>query len=88
MSKYSREYQTQITGREGEVWLQNGVKFDGMENGTLLDAKGKYAQFVDKNTGEFYDWFKGKDALVNEAKRQIEASEGARLNGISRSKMH
>lgn len=79
MSKFSRDYQTQITGRTGEVFLQNGVKFDGMKNGILLDAKGKYAQFVSKATGEFYDWFKGKDALVNEARRQIAASEGARI---------
>ncbi|OPX44391.1 transglutaminase-like superfamily protein [Ruminiclostridium hungatei] len=77
MSAYSREYQTQITGKTGEAWIQNGVKYDGMREGTLLDAKAKYNQFVDKNTGRFYDWFKGKDALVNEATRQIAASEGA-----------
>lgn len=77
MSTYSREYQTQVTGKTGEAWIQNGVKYDGMRDGTLLDAKAKYNQFVDKNTGRFYDWFKGRNALVNEAIRQIDASEGA-----------
>lgn len=77
MSNFSRQYQKQITGKEGEVWLQNGVKYDGMKNGILLDAKGKYAQFVNKETGEFKSWFSGKQELVNEAKRQINASEHA-----------
>lgn len=77
MSEFSRRYQTQITGREGEVWLQNGVKFDGMKDGVLLDAKGKYEQFIDKSTGEFYDWFTGKYGLIDEARRQVNASEGA-----------
>jgi RHS repeat-associated protein len=80
MSDASRSYQTQITGKEGEVWLQNGVKFDGIsENGVLLDAKGKYAQFVDKETGEFKSWFSGRKSLVDEARRQINASEGAAI---------
>lgn len=79
MSEFSRKYQTQITGQEGKVWYQNGVKFDGMKEGILLDAKGKYAQFVNKNTGEFYNWFTGSEDLVNEAWRQIYASEGARI---------
>ena len=57
MSDFSRAYQKQITGQEGMGWVQNGVKFDGMRDGVLLDAKGKYAQFINKNTGEFYDWF-------------------------------
>ena len=79
MSDFSRKYQKQITGREGMVWMQNGVKFDGMKDGVLLDAKGKYAQFIDKNTGEFYDWFSGKESLIAEAKRQILASEGSKI---------
>ena len=81
MSEFSRDYQTQITGKDGEVWLQNGVKFDGMNNGALIDAKGKYAQFVDESTGEFYNWFmnRGGNALINEANRQIAASEGATI---------
>ena len=30
---------TYVTGREGEVWVQNGVRFDGMRDGVLLEAK-------------------------------------------------
>ena len=74
MSEYSRAYQTQITGHAGEVWYQNGVKFDGMKDGVL---KGKYSQFINKETGEFYEWFNGKKELEKEALRQIGASEGA-----------
>lgn len=77
MSAYSRRYQTFITGHEGEVWLQNGVKFDGMKDGVLLDAKGKYDQFIDKKTGKFRKWFKGKKGITDEASRQVRASEGA-----------
>ena len=79
MSDFSRAYQKQITGQEGMAWVQNGVKFDGIKDGVLLDAKGKYAQFIDKNTGEFYEWFSGKDSLIAEARRQIDASEGAKI---------
>lgn len=79
MSDYSRNYQRQITGQEGKVWLQNGVKFDGMKNGILIDAKAKYAQFISKKTGEFYAWFKGAQGLVHQALKQIEASEGAKI---------
>lgn len=79
MSDFSRAYQKQITGQEGMVWVQNGVKFDGMKDGVLLDAKGKYAQFINPNTGEFYGWFTGKQDLLDEAARQIKASEGANI---------
>lgn len=79
MSDFSRAYQKQITGQEGMAWVQNGVKFDGMKDGVLLDAKGKYAQFINPNTGEFYGWFTGKQDLLDEAARQIKASEGAKI---------
>lgn len=76
MSDASRKYQTQITGRTGEVYVQNGVKFDGVIGDKLVDAKGHYSQFVDKNTGQFYGWFNGKDALKDEAIRQVKAANG------------
>ena len=71
MSETSRRYQTQITGRTNQAWVVNGVKFDGMKNDRLIDAKGKYSSFVNKKTGEFYDWFSGSDSLVDQARRQI-----------------
>ncbi len=55
-----------------------------MDAGVLLDAKGKYSQFINKDTGEFFDWFKGKDYLLQEAQRQIVASEGLQSNGFCR----
>ena len=45
MSDFSRNYETQITGREGMAWVENGVKFYGMKEGILLDAKALYGQF-------------------------------------------
>ena len=79
MSDFSRNYETQITGREGMAWVENGVKFYGMKEGILLDAKALYGQFIDEATGRFYSWFTGADKLVEEALRQIEASDGARI---------
>lgn len=80
MSDASRAYQRQITGTD-EVWLQNGVKYDGMSNGTLVEVKGSYANFVDKNTGTFKDyWFTGQQGLIDQANRQLSASEGAAIN--------
>lgn len=34
---------------------------------------------IDKSTGEFCEWFSGKETLVSEARRQISASEGAKI---------
>ncbi|MBQ9935243.1 MAG: hypothetical protein IJO70_05275 [Lachnospiraceae bacterium] len=79
MGDFSRNYQLQITGYVGMAWVQNGVKFDGMKDGILLEAKGKYSQFVNKETGEFFDWFSGKQDFVEQARRQIAASENARI---------
>lgn len=79
MSEASRAYQTQITGHTGEAFVQNGVKFDGVLNGNLIDAKCHYSQFVDKNTGMFYDWFNGSQSLIDEATRQIQAADGVHI---------
>ena len=80
MSKFSREYQRKVTGKLGMAWVQNGVKFDGMIDGILIEVKGRYSQFINKKIGEFYRWFKkGKESFVKQAKRQIEASEGAKI---------
>lgn len=79
MSEASRAYQRFITGTD-KVWLQNGVKFDGVKNGILIEAKGSYANFVNKKTGQFYSWFNSADDLVSQARRQLAASEGAGIN--------
>ncbi|MFJ1309533.1 hemagglutinin repeat-containing protein [Agrobacterium sp. P15N1-A] len=79
MSPRAQAYQKQITGTSGQVYVVNGVKFDGVSaNGTLLEAKGPgYAKFVDKTTGNFKSWFSGADALVDQAQRQSIAAGGA-----------
>src|SRR5687768_8950801 len=60
------------------VLYNNGVKFDSFRGGSLIDAKGPgYAQFV-KN-GQFVSWFKGADALVGQAQRQVAAAGGAAI---------
>src|SRR5262249_14977265 len=62
MSARARAYQTQVTGRTGEAYVVNGVRFDGVSGGTLLEAKGPgYATFV--RNGEFQDFFQGRQQL-------------------------
>ena len=69
-STFSKNYQKQISGREGEAYLLNGVKFDGLAaNGkTLLEAKGKYEFLLSKG------W--AQDGLLKQARSQITAAKG------------
>ena len=70
-----KAYQQQITGRSGQAFFVDGVKFDGVGQGVLIEAKGPgYAKFV-KN-GQFRDWFSGADELVDQAQRQLRAAKG------------
>ena len=76
-SKAAIAYQEQITGvSAGNAYEINGVRFDGLKNGKLLEAKGSYDDFVNIKTGEFQSWFKGKFALLNQAERQLRAANG------------
>jgi filamentous hemagglutinin len=76
MSASASAYQAQITGKVGQAYIVNGVKFDGISNGALLEAKGPgYANFV--RGGEFQDWFTGEKALINQAKNQAVVANGA-----------
>lgn len=78
MSPRSARYQEQITGRPAnESYVVNGVRFDGVEAGRLLEAKGKgYAnKFAD--TLEPRPWFiKGTNSLLSQAERQLHAAKG------------
>jgi hypothetical protein len=76
MSSNSRDYQEKITGHRNQAWVENGVKFDGYSDGRLIDTKAHYGDFVDSSTGQFKDWFSGKNELVNQANRQIQAANG------------
>jgi len=76
MSARAAAYQAQITGRAGQAYVVNGVRFDGLVNGVLVDAKGPgYANFV--TNGVFRDWFTGEKALLDQARQQIAAAHGA-----------
>jgi hypothetical protein len=76
MTARAASYQARISGRGGEAFVVNGVKFDGVRNGVLLDAKGPgYARFV--RDGEFRPWWRGAEALVSQARRQLAAARGA-----------
>nr|WP_159105209.1 hemagglutinin repeat-containing protein [Herbaspirillum sp. B39] len=83
MSDRARAYQEQITGRSGQAYLVNKVKFDGVKSdGTLQDAKGPgYEKFVGKN-GRFEPWYEGKEALIDQAARQINAAKGIRTMAL------
>jgi RHS repeat-associated protein len=74
MSDFSKAYQKYVTGSD-RVFLRNGVKFDGLKGSTLVEAKGNYSNFVNKS-GKFYDWFTGKEEILNQAKKQVTAAEG------------
>lgn len=72
MSSFSRTYQKQISGlNENEAFLLNGVRFDGIKNGVLLEAKGKYAFLLEKG------W--AQEGLIKQAQSQIKAANGASL---------
>lgn len=76
MSARALACQGRITGRAGEAFIRGGVKFDGIANGVLLEAKGPgYASFV--RNGSFQPWFSGAKGLVSQAQRQLAAAGGS-----------
>jgi hypothetical protein len=78
MSDRARAYQEHVTGRSAdEAFAVNGIKFDGiLPDGALVEAKGPgYAQFV-TDEGTWKGFFKGRDALVEQATRQVTAAAG------------
>ena len=79
-SQEAIEYQEHVTGvRAGSTFEIEDVNFDGVKGDTLIETKSNYDQFVDKVTGEFQPWFKGAPDLLDQAKRQIVAANGAHL---------
>jgi len=77
------DYQETATGvTRGSEYEVNGTKFDGFENGKLIEAKDNYGSFLDKK-GEWQWWFKvgkngdksGFDALMDEARTQERISQ-------------
>ena len=88
MSGRARAYQEQISGHSADeaYWVggtsakDGGVRFDGFKDGVLLEAKGPGYANKFFETLEPRPWFKhsGAKALVDQAKRQLEA---ARMTG-------
>ena len=80
MSPRARKYQLQETGHTGEAYKYNGIKFDGIENSKLLETKGPgFRKFIAKD-GTFQWWFRGKEALLDQAATQAKV---AGANGMS-----
>jgi hypothetical protein len=87
-SAASQAYQERATGVvRGYEYKVGNRHFDGFENGVLIDGKDKYKQFVDKNAGDWQDWWKrvkpkspnrpaGYTALINEARGQVAEAGG------------
>jgi RHS repeat-associated protein len=78
ISPRAAQYQTKITGKPvEEVYIVDGVKFDGFKNGKLIDAKGPgYKNFVE-NDGAFNNsWWRGREQLMNQAVNQMQAAKG------------
>jgi hypothetical protein len=76
MSERAALYQEQVTGTpQGQGYVVDGVKFDGFQDGTLLDAKGPgYARFI--RDGEFRTWWRGADRLLRQATSQLDVANG------------
>ena len=81
MSPRAIAYQNQVGGRAGQAYNVNGVRFDAIQDGVLIDAKGPgYARFT--KDGQFQPWWSGQDKIVDQANRQISAAKGASINWI------
>jgi len=75
MSEREAAYQLYITKRSGQAYVVRGVKFDGVDETGLLEAKGPgYAAFV--RDGQFQEFFQKTDDLLDQARRQLEAAKG------------
>jgi hypothetical protein len=87
MSDAAASFQKQVTGVDASKSFKlNGVKFDGVtEGGVLLDAKSGMQNFVGKD-GNFQKWFKGSDDLLDQANRQLKASDGAPIQWVFENK--
>ena len=80
MSEAAAKFQSSVTGvPANQSFLLNGVKFDGVAGNILLEAKSGMTNFVNSKTGQFENWFNGSKGLVDQARRQLEAANGANV---------
>jgi hypothetical protein len=81
MSARAAAYQVQVTGHDiAQGYIVNGIKFDTFANGTLVDAKSYYSQFV--SNGEFMPWFNGQAEFINQAQRQLAVAAGTPVQWV------
>ncbi|WP_283138499.1 Tox-REase-5 domain-containing protein [Rhizohabitans arisaemae] len=79
-----REY---LIMRTGEKVLFDAMRIEqrnGVPVEVLVDAKGRYAQFIDKTTGTFHKWWarsknSGLPEMLERALKQIKAGGGRRV---------
>jgi hypothetical protein len=87
MPEHSRRYQTQVTGApEGYVYRvklgDKYVKFDGFNEGVLIETKSTgFAQWITKKL-EFLGNFQGRDQMLEQAMRQVEAANGTPVRWV------
>jgi hypothetical protein len=87
MPEQARRYQAQVTGApEGYVYRvklgDKYVKFDGFDQGVLLETKATgYAQWVTKKL-DFLGNFQGRLQMLDQAQRQVEAANGRPVRWI------
>jgi hypothetical protein len=87
MSEQARRYQAQVTGApEGYAYrMKRGdeeVDFDGFDQGVLIEVKGPgYAQWITKRL-DFLPNFKGRDKLLDQARRQDKVANGTPIRWI------
>ncbi len=75
MSDAAKSYQELISGRKwNESFEMPGpVKFDGVKNSVLVEAKSGMLNFVNPN-GTFKSFFTGRQGIINQARRQRQAA--------------
>ena len=86
MSERAIKFQESVTRiPAGTSFVRGEVKFDALDvaRKVLVDAKGPgYASFVEKKSGEFYGWFKGRQTLLDQANRQLKAAGGVPVEWV------
>lgn len=81
MSERSAHYQMQITGRPiTDSYVVNGVKFDDFRDGTLIDCKSYYDQFIEN--GHWKPWFTGEHDMLSQAYNQIRVAGGTPVEWV------
>ena len=76
-----KEYLVRGDGRQALFDATTVREQDGNQTEVLIDAKGRYAQFIDPESGRFKDfWANSRDSGLNgelkQARRQVDVADG------------